>query len=214
VDNRTIGNRQLTIGKRSLLQFAAGVFRRSLKQNKSLLMLTDQELNKIFSWLPYRNDWPINLNGKGNDIENFYGSLIYRFAHHGSFNVYESQDGSNSNFIEFICYPRQELYNGNAIAVYISLCAPVACYGQTQFFRNEQYSGHNFLKPDSVGIVSDKQLKPIEEEILDILKDNDLKLITGEFANRPLPKDVIDKMRNVNLNIGDRYLHGLFQCHE
>jgi hypothetical protein len=175
-------------------------------------MLTERELNKIFSWLPYRNDWPINPSEKENNLENYYGSLIYRFTNHGSFNVYESQDGSMSNFLEFICYPRQDLYNGNAIIVYISLCAPVACYGQTQFFRNEKYSGHNFLKPESVGIVNDEQLKLIEEEIIDILKDNDLELISKEFANRSLPQEIVDKMKNTNLNFGDRYLHGLFQC--
>ena len=177
-------------------------------------MLTAQELNKIYSWLPYRNDWPINPREKEDNIETYYGSLIYRFTHHGSFNCYNPQDGSTSNFLEFICYPRQDLYKGNAIAVYISLCAPFGCYGQTQFFTNEKYSGHNFLKPEMVGIVTDKELRPIEEEVIDILKDNDVKLISQEFTNRELPQDIIDKMKNTNLNKGDRYLHGLFQCHD
>jgi len=176
-------------------------------------MLTEQELRKIFSWKPYRNDWPVDYNNH-EDIENYYGPLIAKFTNHISFNAYESHNGRTSNYLGFIFYPRQHVYNGNAIAVYISLCAPVACYGQTQFFRNENYSGHNFLKPDMVGIVNDQQLKEIEGEIVDILIDNQLKLLTKEFANLLLPEDVVDNIKNTSLNIGDRYLHGLFQCRE
>lgn len=174
-------------------------------------MLTDQELNKIFSWLPYRSDWPVNKTRDADNVEVYFGDLISSFRNNENFNVYEPQDGGNSNFLEFICFPKEELYNGNAIAVYISLCAPLACYGQTQFFRNEKFSGHNFLKADMVGVVADDQLKDIEDEIIDILNQNELKLISQEFANRPLPQDVVDKMKNNNLNFGDRYLNGLFQ---
>jgi hypothetical protein len=173
-------------------------------------MLTEQELNKIFSWLPYRSDWPVDRTREEDDIEKYFESLLSSFRNSENFNVYEPQDGGKSNYLEFICYPMEELYNGNAIAVYISLCAPVACYGQTQFFRNEKYSGHNFLKAEMVGVVKDDHLKNMEDEIVDILNQNQFNLISHEFANRPLPPVVVDKMKN-NLNFGDKYLNGLFQ---
>jgi hypothetical protein len=174
-------------------------------------MLTDQELNRIFSWLPYRSDWPANGNQIEGNIENYFGPLLSTFRNNEIFKAYEPQDGGTSNFLEFICYPKEDLYNGNAIAVYISFCAPIACYGQTQFFTNEKYSGHNFLKPEMVGVVTDENLKTIEEEITAIINDNQLTLINQEFANRILPQEIVDKMKNNNLNFGDKYLHGLFQ---
>jgi len=175
-------------------------------------MLSEQELNKIFSWLPYETNWPIDRNGKGDSIESYFRRLLYRIRNNGSFNTYQSQDGSLSNYLEFFCFPKADLYNGNAIAVYVSLCAPIACYGQTEFFRNENYTGHNFLRPDQVGVVIDDRLKIIEEEIIDILGENQLELLNKEFANRPLPEKIVDNLKNSNLNVGDRYLHGLFQC--
>jgi hypothetical protein len=51
----------------------------------------------------------------------------------------------------------------------------------------------------------------IETEIIDILKRSNLNLIDQEFASRPLPETIAESLQGENHNIGNQYLHGLFQ---
>jgi hypothetical protein len=88
-------------------------------------MLTDQEINKIFSWQPYRDDWAIDRNQKNDNISSYYGNLINYLTKNSSFDTYYSEDGGLGNYLDFICYPKGYItYEGNAILVCISLCAP------------------------------------------------------------------------------------------
>jgi hypothetical protein len=95
--------------------------------------------------------------------------------------------------------------------VYISLCAPIAVYGQTTFQKLSNGYAYNFLKTDAACTVTDVQLKEIENEIINILSKNNLKVIDKEFAGKPLPKEIAEDLKHENHNQGNQYLHGLFQ---
>jgi hypothetical protein len=169
-------------------------------------MLTEQELNKIFSWLPYRETWTVDRR----KTNIYYHDLIDDLKNNQHFQTYYSQDGGVTNYLEFLCYPIQN--NGKevkAVMVCISLCAPIAIYGQTTIYVDLHSIGHNFLELENVGVVDDKELKPVEEEIKSILNKHGLSLIDKEFASKELPKEVAENLEN--LNEGAKYLHGLFQ---
>ncbi|MBL7722782.1 MAG: hypothetical protein JNK27_01480 [Chitinophagaceae bacterium] len=175
-------------------------------------MLTDQELLKVFAWLPYRENWPIDRNQKEDNIENYYGSLIKCLTQSKIFDTYFSEDGGLGNYLEFICYPfGQHAYDGNAILVCISLCSPIAAYGQTTLHKTNNSIGWSFISPETIGSIGDPRLKSIEKEIIKTIEDNNLKLIDKVFAARQLPSEVIERLKNENHNAGTQYLHGLFQ---
>ena len=168
-------------------------------------MLTEHEINKVFSWLPYRETWTVDRTKRN------YDDLIQDFTDNEHFETFYSQDGGMTNYLEFFCYLVQ--HNGgkmNAVIVCVSLCAPIACYGQTTIhYINSRSIGHDFLKIENVGIVGDKQLKLIESEIKAILNKHNLSLVDKAFADKQLPSEVAENMEN--LNEGTKYLHGLFQ---
>jgi hypothetical protein len=173
---------------------------------------TEEELNRIFSWLPYRQDWPVDRNQKEDNILGYYGDLIYSLTKNESFDTYYSEDGGLGNYLEFICYPRgYNEYDGNAILVCVSLCSPIAGYGQIKFHKTLQSWSWGFFSPDSIGLISDKKLTEIETGITDILNRYNLNLIDQEFASRPLPETIVESLQGENHNIGNQYLHGLFQ---
>ncbi len=175
-------------------------------------MLTEQELNRIFSWLPYRTDWPEHNNHKIDNVIVYYTELIKNFTENKLFDTYYSQDGGMTNYLEFICYPIGSTeYDGPAIMVCVSLCAPIAVYGQTTFQKTINSQGYNFITIDSVGLVTDTQLRKLEKEIVNILKKKSLTLIDKDFACKPLPEEVAVNLADQNLNFGNQYLHGLFQ---
>lgn len=95
--------------------------------------------------------------------------------------------------------------------VCISLCAPLSAYGQITFQKTANSYGYGFLEVNSVGVVNDNSLKEVEEEIKYILSSNKLEIINKEFAGRQLPKELLENLKNENLNFGNQYLHGLFQ---
>ena len=161
-------------------------------------MLTEQEFQNIFSWLPYRQEWPVDRNRFDNNIQDYYGILISALLNNLYFETYESQDGGMSNYLEFICYPKSgPLYDGNAIMICISLCAPIATYGQVRITKAADSFGWNFLEVGSIQNISDPQLKEIEKEVRNILLTHNLKLIEREYAVIPLPKELIENNNNV-----------------
>ena len=176
-------------------------------------MLTQKEFNNIFNWMPYRDDWSIDRNPTNEEIKSYYGNLISDLSENLLFSTYYSQDGGMGNYLEFICYPLgNDLYDGNAIMVCISLCAPIAVYGQTRLIKfNQTDYGWNFLSVDFVGIVLDENLKEIESKIKQILSIHNINEIDKEFASRSLPTEMIDDTNYENLNTGNQYLNGLFQ---
>lgn len=63
-------------------------------------MFTEEELNRIFSWLPYRKDWPVDRNQRKDNIEGYFGGLISKFTDNIHFETYYSQDGGMTNYLE------------------------------------------------------------------------------------------------------------------
>ncbi|MHA4808917.1 hypothetical protein ACX0G9_12465 [Flavitalea flava] len=174
--------------------------------------LTEQELHRIFSWLPFRQDWPVDRNHKEDNITTYYGGLIKDLTQNNLFDTYYSEDGGLGNYLEFICYPQgHNEYEGNAILVCVNLCSPIAAYGQIEFYKTPDSLGWGLFSPDMVGKVSDEQLKGIEKEIYEIMETGGLKMIDQEFASRRLPKEIAANLKDENHNIGEQYLHGLFQ---
>lgn len=176
-------------------------------------MLTDQEANRIFSWLPYRDDWTVDRNKTNDKISEHYGDLIKSLTQNKLFDSYYSEDGGLGNYLEFFCFPSgHQTYEGNAIIVCISLCAPIAAYGQTTFQKTyNSYGWGDFFSPDKIGFISDAMLERIEKEIQTILANNNLTLVDKEFASKPLPVEIAENLQYENHNEGNQYLHGLFQ---
>ncbi len=175
-------------------------------------MLTEQEVNKIFSWLPYRDSWTVDRNKADDNIQGYYGDLIHELSNNNLFQTYYSQDGGLSNYLEFFCYPNgHDVYDDNAIAVYVNLCAPVAAYGQIKFTKTTNSWGWGFIEPETIGLITDNKLADIEKEVISILKKYKLNLLDKEFACKTLPKEVVEVLKGENHNQGNQYLHGLFQ---
>ncbi len=175
-------------------------------------MLTEQEVNKIFSWLPYRDSWTVDRNQIDDNIEGYYGSLITELTNNDLFETYYSQDGGLSNYLEFICYPNgHKTYDDNSILVCVSLCSPIAAYGQTRFTKTIDSWAWGFIEPEEVGLINDEKLLDIKNKITNILGKYKLDLVDKDFACRPLPEEIVEKLKGENHNLGNRYLHGLFQ---
>jgi hypothetical protein len=176
-------------------------------------MLTDQEVNKIFSWLPYRSDWPVDRNQREDNIEGYYGGLVNTLTQNQLFDTYFSEDGGLGNYLEFICYPKgHNTYEGSSILVCVSLCAPVAAYGQISISKKAMSFGWSGLfSAEEIGNISDHSLSSIEIEVKNLLLEFNLSLLDKEFASKTLPDELIDSLRYENHNEGNQYLHGIFQ---
>jgi hypothetical protein len=177
-------------------------------------MLTNQEVSRIFSWLPYRDDWPVHRNQVNDRIQEYYGDLINQLTNNKVFSTYYSEDGGLANYLEFFCYPAgQSTYEGNAVMVCVSLCAPLAAYGQTKIWKAVDSVGWaRLFSPNNVNVISDNGLFDIEKEIKRILASHKLNLLDRKLATKPLPLEVCQSLQfENNLNEGDQYLHGIFQ---
>lgn len=176
-------------------------------------MLTDEELNKVFSWQPYRDEWKVDRNMKEDNILLVYGNLINSMTKNPLFDTYYSQDGSLGNYLEFICYPKGGItYHGNAIIVCVSLCAPISAYGQTTLNTQiDSISVGGLFNPDKTGEIADITLIDIETEIKKIIDKQNISLLNREFVGRQLPVEVWKELQYENHNYGSQYLHGIFQ---
>lgn len=176
-------------------------------------MLTEQEVSKIFSWQPYRDSWTVDRNQINDNINAYYGDLISKLTQNPFFDTYYSEDGGLGNYLEFMCYPKgHDTYQGNAITVCISLCAPIAAYGQTTFSKTHDTVGWGGLfSADKIGDITDTSLAAIKKEISFILLQHNISLLEKEFASKKLPDDVIEVLKGENHNDGIQYLQGIFQ---
>jgi hypothetical protein len=172
-------------------------------------MLTDQEVNKIFSWEPYREDWSVDRK----QVNSGYGDLIKDLTTNELFDTYYSEDGGLGNYLEFICYPGgHKTYNGSAIIVCVSLCSPVAAYGQTRLTKRIDFIGWDGLfSPDKIYVIGDCALTEIVKEVKSILTNQKLILLDKDFVSRPLPVEMAENLLHENHNEGNQYLHGIFQ---
>lgn len=176
-------------------------------------MLTEKEVNAIFNWQPYRSDWTVDRNQVDDNIELYYGELIHELTTSPLFETYYSEDGGLGNYLEFLCYPAISApYEGNAILVAISLCAPVGGYGQTTIVKSRKSLGWGGMFPAAkINEISDESLKEIEHAINAIFANHSVALLDKEFVCRPLSQEVATALRFENHNEGGLYLHGLFQ---
>ena len=178
-------------------------------------MLTEQEINNVFSWLKDRNEWPNEMHEIENKINFIFGTLIKRFTNSTFFETFQSQDGTNSNFLEFICFPLgHDRYFGEAIMVRTSLCSSLAAYGQVYFDKTADGLSYNSITPEIVGIVKDPNLIDIETQVIKILTDSGFELINKEFAERLLPAEIDESLKKEIFYEGNQYLHGIFQIIE
>jgi hypothetical protein len=175
--------------------------------------LTQQELRKIYCWMPYRDDWSIGRTNREDIISTFYKELIKSIGSSDQFDSYNSEEGGRANYLEFFCYPTgHAFYSGNAIQVCISLCSPIVAYGQNEITKNENSFGWNpMFSADAVGIITDESLKQIELELLKLFSNNKLGLLATELAIQAMPKEVADEVQQENHNEGNQILHGIFQ---
>lgn len=176
-------------------------------------MLTETEINKIFSWLPYREDWPVDRNQREDNIEKNYGPLIHQLTQNKWFDTYYSENGSLGNYLEFICYPGgYNEYNGNAILVCISVCSPFAAYGQIIIHKEHNSFGRGAMfSPDQAYSITDPALLEIEKQINIALNRSNLYLFDKDFLSKPLPGEIANSLKTESHNEGSQYLHGIFQ---
>ena len=175
-------------------------------------MLTDEEANRIFLWEPYRENWTVTRNR--DSINAYYGEFINDLNKSLLFDTYNSKDEGLSNYLEFICFPKGfRIYEGNAIIICVSLCAPISAYGQTSFIKygSSTFSYDGLFTADKIGDITDISLASIENEVKSILLRHNLLLLTKEFVSRQLPDEIVKALKNENHNEGDQYLNGVFQ---
>jgi hypothetical protein len=174
-------------------------------------MLSETELENVFSWKPYREDWPLNtLNDQ--TILSHFGPLIKDMINNQVFECTQTQAGDLTNYLEFLCYPSTVKDNGtdqSGVLVCVSLCAPVVAYCETVFTKDKKSFAYAFPDPAQVSIVEDPTLRPIEKALKTILKKYDLQIISNEYATQVLPPQMAEKLDS--LNFGNKILHGIFQ---
>lgn len=174
-------------------------------------MLSETELENIFSWRPYREDWPLTtLNDQ--TILSHFGPLIKEMINNKAFACTQTQAGDLTNYLEFLCYPPNVKEDGteqSGILVCVSLCAPIVIYCETLFKKDKKSFIYGFPDPTQVSSVGHPQLKGIEKELKTIFKKYNLQILSNEYASQPLPSKMAENLDS--LNFGNKILHGLFQ---
>jgi len=177
-------------------------------------MLSETELENIFSWRPYREDWPLTtLNDQ--TILSHFGPLIKEMINNKGFACTQTQAGDFTNYLEFLCYrpnPNDDGTDQSGILVCVSLCAPLVTYCETLFKKDKKSFVYAFPDPAEVNNVGHPQLKPIEKDLKAIFKKYGLQIIATDYAGQVLPGDMAERLDS--LNFGNKILHGLFQWKE
>jgi hypothetical protein len=172
-------------------------------------MFTESELDNVLNWLPYRADWKVDRNSNDDFTNSYIKKLIGDFSENPYFKLLVTHDGGMSNYLEFVCYPAiQDIYAGDAIIVLISLCAPMATYGQIDISIEPKYTGHNDFQAEQAGVVTSFELIEIELEVKRLLRHSNILILDREYLIKPLPKGIITSN---DFLLGDQCLHGIFQ---
>ncbi|RYY20816.1 MAG: hypothetical protein EOO04_19335 [Chitinophagaceae bacterium] len=177
-------------------------------------MLSETELENVFAWKPYRNDWPLNILNDQTILSHF-GPLIKDMINNRVFECTQTQSGDLTNYLEFLCYPATTKDDGtdqSGILVCVSLCAPLAAYCETVFKKDKKSFAYAFPDPAQVSVVGHPNLKPIENELKAVLKKYDLQVIANDYATQLLPGHLASSLDS--LNFGNKVLHGIFQWKE
>ncbi len=175
--------------------------------------LSDDELKKIISWQPYRSDWPVDRNSKEDKIEEYFGDVMKFFKTNTSFTTKITEDGGMSNYLEFICYPN-DINDGkiDAIMICLSLCAPIAIYGQISGYKEKDTFGWSFIKSENINLVESEDLKSIEQLLIPELLNKGIKLIETKEARENIPAEIYNNENgSFSLHEGNQLFHAIFQ---
>ncbi len=175
-------------------------------------MLSEKELENIFSWRPYRPDWPINRASLEHSILEHYGTLIKDMVNNPVFDCTQTQTGEITNYLEFLCYPstgKSGSIERAGLLVCVSLCAPVVAYGETIYKIDSKSFAYAFPDANQLGAVETKTLLPVEQELHKIFAKHQLGIVSASYAAQPLPADMAASLDS--LNFGNTRLHALFQ---
>jgi hypothetical protein len=173
--------------------------------------LSDDELKKIISWQPYRQDWPVDRNS--NEIEEYFGDLKEYFEKNASFECVLMEDGGVSNYLEFIFYPLNKGFGKiDAIMLCVSLCAPIAAYSQVDIYKEEKSFGYGFIKAEIVGVIESDELRIIEQLFLPQLKKKGIQILNAQEASQEISSDIYSNENySISLSEGNQLIHALFQ---
>jgi hypothetical protein len=175
-------------------------------------MLSETELENIFSWRPYRPEWPVNRTSLEHSILEHFGALIKDMVNNPVFNCTQTQTGEITNYLEFLCYPsagKSRNLDRTGLLVCVSLCAPVVAYGETIYKMDSRSFAYAFPDASQLGAVETKNLLPVETELHKIFEKHQLKIVPANYAAEPLPDDMVARLDS--LNFGNTRLHALFQ---
>jgi hypothetical protein len=183
-------------------------------------MLSELELENVFSWKPYRTDWNISLKRSDQNLSDqtilaHFGPLIKEMINNPAFSCTQTQAGDITNYLEFLCYPAsadKNIPEERGLLVCVSLCAPLVAFGETLFRKDDKSFAYAFLDPALVGIVHNRNLKVIEQHLHEIISRHKLQVVTSTYASQELPKHLADNLDS--LNFGNKILHGIFQWKE
>ncbi len=181
--------------------------------SNKVFMLSEEELNRICLYQPYRDGWILGFDPYQHEIDNYYGKLIESLTQNQLFETNYLKYNSG-NYLEFICYPKinGNIYIGNAIILCVSLFAPIAAYGQIDIHKEDKFFGWNGLfKPELTRIINDTELFKIEKEIIILISKQKLTLLDPLFVSKLLPEQIYNDIKDENHNFGNQYLHGIFQ---
>jgi hypothetical protein len=97
-------------------------------------MLSEEELNRICLYQPYRDGWILGFDPYQHEIDNYYGKLIESLTQNQLFETNYLKYNSG-NYLEFICYPKiMETYilEMSIILLIIQIYLhPIAAYATT-----------------------------------------------------------------------------------
>ncbi|TAM95025.1 MAG: hypothetical protein EPN39_16115 [Chitinophagaceae bacterium] len=124
--------------------------------------------------------WIVDGNQIDNNINSYYADLINKLPQNLLFDTYYAEEGDLGNYLEFICYPKgHDIYHGNAILVCVSLCAPIAVFGQTSLSKSTDYIDWGGLfSAEKIGDIKDTSLTSIENGVKSILFQQSLSMLT------------------------------------
>jgi hypothetical protein len=176
------------------------------------MVLTFNEIKRIGEWKPYRDVWDFGKELSTQDeeeVERHYEKVTDCFLQDSKFECIQNQDGGMSNYLSFLCYPRQShgLHIDNVI-VFISLFAPIATYGQGSMHILEKSHGWTDPSVSELGMIRNDSLKEIEKEVQKILLTNGIEILGSESLNRELTSGLTI---TENLHLGDKMFNYLFQ---
>ncbi len=81
----------------------------------------------------------------------------------------------------------EEQFSGRALAIYMSVDAPILAYGPVDIFWSTRAAGSSFINPAEVGSLPDESWRNVEQLLLDAAREENITLMTRSDAMRTLP---------------------------